>query len=90
MFSGQKFSTHKMDVQVSHCIHTKVSPVNNLQTNQEGHTSDNKRLMQMERRKNNRRKHDAGSCAFVGVDTTKNECIKFFGVSEGKECDDDI
>ena len=34
----------------------------------------------MERCRNYRRAHDARSCTFVGRDSTKNECIKFYGI----------
>ena len=44
----------------------------------------------MERRGNQRREYDARSYSSAAVDSTKNEHIKFYGISQREKCDDDI
>ena len=47
-------------------------------------------LVQMERSRDHRRKSDGGPYPFARVNSAKDKCIEFHGVSEGEECVDDI
>ena len=44
----------------------------------------------MERSRDNRRSHDAGSRAFIGEHTAKDKYIIVYGISQRKKCDDDF
>ena len=79
-----------MGLQISCGIHTKVSTENTIQSVKKRYTADNKRFVQVERRRDNRRKHDARSCASVIKYTAENEYIELHGIPEGEERNDDI
>ena len=44
----------------------------------------------MERGRDYRREGNGGSYPFAGVDTAKDECVEFHGISEGQERNDDL
>ena len=53
-----KFITYKIYVQVSYSIYTKISKKNNILQVERRYTMNNKRIMQVERSRNNRRIYD--------------------------------
>ena len=47
-------------------------------------------IMCVERRRDHRRRSLPGPHSFVSKDTPKAQCVKFYGIPEGKEQYDDI
>ena len=60
-----------MDVQIPHSIYAKVQETDNIRKNKKGYTTNNTRLMQMERDRNRRGEDDAGSCTSGVVNTAE-------------------
>jgi len=79
-----------MDVQIPHSIYAKVQETDNIRENKEGHTADNKRLVQMERDRNSRGKYDAGPCTSGAVNTAEVQRIANHGVPKRKKLANDI
>ena len=67
---GKQFSTYKMGMQVSYRLYTKVSQKDYLQGIKKRHTANHKGFVQMERRRDYRGAHDAGSRASTLKHTT--------------------
>lgn len=57
---GREFSTYQVVVQVSHSVHAQVQKENNIQRAAGRYKGNNKRFMQVERRRNNRGAYDVG------------------------------
>ena len=79
-----------MVVQISHSHRTKVQTKSNIQTVPKGFAGDNTNTLQIQRRRNHRRTYDARPCTSAFKYTTKNKCVKFYGILEREISIDDF
>ena len=79
-----------MGVQVSCGIHTEVPEEDRLLGDAGGYPRYHPGLMQVERGGNYRRESDARPYPSAAVDSTEVFRVKFYGVSGGEKCNDDI
>ena len=77
-------------MQISDCIHAKISPKGYLQQIQREHSEDSEGPMQMEGGRNYRGDSDDRSYPPFGLDPTEVQCLEFYGVPEREECTDDL
>ena len=81
---------YQMDVQITYRVYAKVPAKGDLQPIQRKHRANHKGSMQMEGSRNYRGEGNGGSYPPAGIHSTKDECLKFHGIPEGKECVDDL
>ena len=63
-------------------IHTKVPTKSNILRFERRHSADHTRSVQMERRRDHRRTHDAGSHTPALKYTAEDQYIRVYGVSQ--------
>ena len=79
-----------MELQISYSICAKVQKESILSRKAIGSRENTKNAVRMEESRNHRSRSMPGPCAYVGRDTTKGKCIKFYGIFKRKKQPDDI
>ena len=77
-------------MQVSHCIHTKISSTGNIQGHQGRCRTDIRDIVQEKRDRDYRGTMYGGSCAYAGEDTTEIFGIRNSRILKGKKFAYDI
>lgn len=72
-------------MQVSHRVYPKIPAESDLQSISSRFAGYHQNAVQVQGSRDIGRKHDAGSCAPVVKYTTKDECVKLYGVLEREE-----
>ncbi len=75
------YSTYNMELQISYSLCTKVQETSNLRKDKSGDRAETKKVMRMERSRNNRSRSLPGPNTSFSIDTAKDKCIKFYGIS---------
>ena len=79
-----------MGMQESYRIYTEISKKNDIQSVTKRYPANHPGSVQMERDRNHRRTYDAGPHPPAGERTAKIQYLSNHGISQGKECDDDL
>ena len=87
---NKQSGAYQMGVQVPHRVYSEIPQESNLQSAAGRHKGYNPNTVQVQGSRNYRRKYDAGSRASAVKYTTENECVKFHGILERKECTADL
>ena len=79
-----------MDVQVPHSVHSEIQKEGHIQSVSSRLARNNPNSVQVQGSRNTGRTYDAGPCAPTIKYTTKNECVKFYGIFKRKKCANDV
>jgi len=79
-----------MAMQVSYGIYAKIQKKSNILPIKSRYIENNKRFMEVEGNRNNRRTHDVRPYPLIAIDTTKVQCITVYGTSKKEKRGDDI
>ena len=79
-----------MGMKVSYRIYTEISEENDIQSVTKRYPANHPGSVQMERDRNHRRTYDAGPHPPAGERAAKIQYLSNHGISQGKECDDDL
>ena len=79
-----------MELQISHCVCTKVSQESILQTKARGGGENTADAVRMKESGNYRGRGVSGSCAYACGNPAQDKRIKLHGIFEGEEQPDDL
>ena len=85
-----RYSTHSLELPVPYSVYTEISEESDIQRGAQRLGANSEEAVRDERSDDYRSSNAVRSCAYVGINPAETECVRVYGISEGKEYADAV